>query len=215
MWDTGDIWEFVAVWVVFVFKNRSNETWTCHKKKWQKNPSNKNTRSGESQRKVKTETDRGKWGSVRKSEVVGRWDEDDKDDISAAPGSETRGLAAFPRKSSVRDTKSCKATHWFISSAFLYFSHTRQNSAPEIAPVAPEAAGPAVLSSIDKQLRFVVVKQRKTKKLMTWKSSEFWYEFPYFKFKLRSFSVFWTKHKIQKKYFPSVLPHHISHSSPK
>ena len=82
--------------------------------------------------------------------------------VSTAPGSEMRGLAALPRrKSSVRDT-------------FLpHFCAKRQNSAPEAVPVAPEAAGPAVLLSIDNQLRFVVVKQLKTKKMMTWKPSEF------------------------------------------
>lgn len=39
-------------------------------------------------------------------------------------------------------------------------------------------------------------KTTENKKMMTWKPSEFWYEFLYFKFKLRSFSVvFWTKQK--------------------
>lgn len=46
-------------------------------------------------------------------------------------------------------------------------------------------------------------KTTENKKMMTWKPSEFWYEFLYFKFKLRSFSVvFWTK---QKGIFKKIL----------
>lgn len=140
----------------------------------------------------------GKWGSLRK------WLEDDETTIrqdGSFDGSPFRRLLVLRR---VALQLCLEGSLWFE----IHFDRISvRNETAELRAWSRASCTRSRRpcgSFIDWQsASFRGCKTTENKKMMTWKPSEFWYEFLYFKLKLRSFSVvFWAK---QKGIFKKIL----------